>query len=856
MAVKRISDLNIEDRGLLTAIYGHVNNEEYFVDDDLRQYSISQQLFLYLKEKSFTSVVFYDGTDNYYSFCQQDLLRFLGLVVHADHDEQRVTHARRRNFSGPLGTSRLVENENGVHRSSLNPAAAAAAIHLVSDYGIANYFRTAQTILLLETLKSCLNPDNGERFAVIFRRPETTRFDTVDRYVEMLGKFNEVQQLVKSPHRVLVVYNSPNAHALWKQMQDAPYVLFSHSTIQDKFFNYAQEIPSVIPQSTFQVSLPDQTEIHNWLNRERIINGVAIPNGTPSNLAVLRLAQERKKIRDMSKIDLPKFLERIDTISAWDQLRKLRGIEGIISQFTRIIRNLQQGRATNRKLRPHMCFKGNPGTGKTVIAGFISEILKEEGLLSLGHVVKANPTKMISDHIGGTRIKTQALCDEARGGVLFIDEAYGLFDTSDNGFGKEAVEVLIQFMENDSDSLVILAGYPDDIDSLLQKSNPGFVRRFVPSHHLLFEDYPPSVLYAIALDSLADFEMTVEFKDGLQQLIIKSFERRTKGWGNAGWVETLVQEIIEEANSRYSEVTLVHGPLTFEDLPAKYRRIVSPVADNGLMHSSAWQRLEVDFIGLEKMKAALRDILNSIKTDKLRRERTGATAKAPRLNFVFRGSSGTGKTEVARMLGEILFDYGLLSDPAVIECRREHVIGEYVGQTAPKVKSKFTEAIGKVLFIDEAYAICNSSQDMYGKEAIDAIVGNLTDPSYEGKMAIIMAGYPDEMDEFMSLNPGMARRFNVFVDFDNYTDEELWEIYKLKVRHESLRVQDVCRPLAISWFSAFPRNDQFMNAGLAVQLLGLTKSALDRRIQSIPTDQITDDLLHTISEVDFPNYQA
>lgn len=856
MAVKRIRDLKIKDRGLLTAIFGHVNDEEYFVDSDLRQYSLSQQLFLYLKEEGFTCVVFYDGSDNYHSFSQEDLARFQN-IGEADSRNKRQIHHIRRAIRGPLGTKRLEAKRSTNIQETNDAEIQLPTIQVVSRLGEANrFFRTETNIGLLEDLKRCLSPDNSERVAVVFRRPETARFDIADKYIELFGKLNEVQRLVRSPHRVLVVFNSPNAQALWKQMQDAPSGLFAHSTIQAKFFNHEQDVASVISHSTYQVSLPDQTEIHNWLNRERIVNGVSIPKSIPTELAVLRLTQERRKICDMGRMDLPKFLERIDTTSAWDQLRKLRGIDGIVSQVTRIIRNLQQGRATNRKLRPHMCFKGNPGTGKTVIAGFISEILKEEGLLSLGHVVKANPTKMISDHIGGTRIKTQALCDEARGGVLFIDEAYGLLDTSDNGFGKEAVEVLIQFMENDPDSLVILAGYPDDIDSLLQKSNPGFVRRFVPSHHLLFEDYPPSVLYAIAVDSLADFELTEEFKDGLQQLITKSFERRAKGWGNAGWVETLVQEIIEEANSRHSEVPLVRGPLTFEDLPAKYRRIVSPVAANGLMNSSAWTRLESEFIGLEKMKATLRDILNSIKTDKLRRERSGASAKAPRLNFIFRGSSGTGKTEVARMLGEILFDYGLLNDPAVIECRREDVIGEYLGQTAPKVKRRFTDAIGKVLFIDEAYAICNGSQDIYGKEAIDAIVGNLTDPSYEGKMAIIMAGYPDQMDEFMSLNPGMARRFNVFVDFDNYTDEELWEIYRLKVRHEGLRVRDGCRPLAVSWFSAFPRNDHFMNAGLAVQLLGLTKSALDRRIQSIPNDQITDDLLHTISEVDFPNYQA
>ena len=116
--------------------------------------------------------------------------------------------------------------------------------------------------------------------------------------------------------------------------------------------------------------------------------------------------------------------------------------------------------------------------------------------------MKVTVGDLVGEYVGATRIKTQSICDKAKGGVLFIDEAYGLLDNAENGFGKEAIEVLIQFMENNEDSLVILAGYTDKIDKLLKEGNDGFTSRFNKSNHFLFKDYPADVLYEIAKEKL------------------------------------------------------------------------------------------------------------------------------------------------------------------------------------------------------------------------------------------------------------------------------------------------------------------------------------------------------------------
>ena len=179
-------------------------------------------------------------------------------------------------------------------------------------------------------------------------------------------------------------------------------------------------------------------------------------------------------------------VENKSNCDAMNQLQKLIGLENVKKHFERYRANYKsccEGRG-DVKFNQHMVFMGNPGTGKTTVAKLFTNILYEDGLLSRGQFVEATPVDLISDYIGQTRAKAEALCERAKGGVLFLDEAYGII--IHNGFGQEAIDVLIQFMVNNDDSLVILADYTNEMKKFLDHTGIG--RHFI-TNEFYFDDY-------------------------------------------------------------------------------------------------------------------------------------------------------------------------------------------------------------------------------------------------------------------------------------------------------------------------------------------------------------------------------
>jgi AAA+ superfamily predicted ATPase len=256
-------------------------------------------------------------------------------------------------------------------------------------------------------------------------------------------------------------------------------------------------------------------------------------------------------------------------------------------------------------------------------------------------------------------------------------------------------------------------------------------------------------------------------------------------------------------------------------------------------------------IGLTTVKQQLGEIINSIRANKRRAEITSVGGN-DFLTFVFRGNPTTGKTTVARMMGEILCEYGILKSPEVVECSRFEIVGPYIGQTAPRVRELFERAKGKTLFIDEIHSLATSEHDDFGKEAINEIVALMTSPEFQGQMAFVITGYPDETNNFLAQNPGIKRRFNYYIDFEDYTNEELWEIFLSVAKSAGFTVEDNCRETAIKCFKSIPRGKNFGNAGCAHELFQITKLNLDNRIAAtFDLDNVDASVLNTITLQDF-----
>ncbi|NBJ68309.1 MULTISPECIES: AAA family ATPase [Clostridia] len=181
------------------------------------------------------------------------------------------------------------------------------------------------------------------------------------------------------------------------------------------------------------------------------------------------------------------------------------------------------------------------------------------------------------------------------------------------------------------------------------------------------------------------------------------------------------------------------------------------------------------FVGMKQLKERIKEIYATVVINE-KRKALGLVNHQQVLHMLFKGNPGTGKTTVARKLAKLYYDMNLLSKGHFIEAERADLVGEYIGQTAQKTRSIVQKAQGGVLFIDEAYSLARGGEKDFGKEAIDTLVKHMED--YQHDFVLILAGYPYEMERFLTLNPGLESRFPFILDFRDFEAGELLSIAK------------------------------------------------------------------------------
>ena len=184
-------------------------------------------------------------------------------------------------------------------------------------------------------------------------------------------------------------------------------------------------------------------------------------------------------------------------------------------------------------------------------------------------------------------------------------------------------------------------------------------------------------------------------------------------------------------------------------------------------------------IGLTRVKSDVESLRNFVLVQR-QREENGLKPASVSYHCVFSGSPGTGKTTVARIVAGIYKEMGILKKGHLVEVQRADLVGEYMGQTAPKTNAKIDEALDGVLFIDEAYSLADGSPyDQYGREAVDTILKRMEDD--RDRLVVILAGYSDPIKTFIHSNPGLESRFNRYIHFDDYTADELLKIFEFNM---------------------------------------------------------------------------
>ncbi|KAF9641711.1 putative aaa family protein [Lasiodiplodia theobromae] len=480
------------------------------------------------------------------------------------------------------------------------------------------------------------------------------------------------------------------------------------------------------------------------------------------------------------------------TSRAWTQLQEMIGLDSVKASIKATIEMIK--RNYGRELREekplqvslNQVYVGSPGTGKTTVAKLYGQILAELGLLSKGDVVLKNPSDFIGDAVGKSEAKTRGILAATVGKVLIIDEAYMLDAGSDATAGRQAdpyregvINTIVAEVQGNlgEDRCIILTGYEDRMKALFRNTNPGLARRFPIERAFRFENFDIDQLMQVM--RLKMHQQDIRATDRALAVARGVLERALMrpSFSNGGEVERCLADAKSNHEARQAkrpESEQEAGTLLeAEDFDLECGRLVDDAKSScrdilgGLVDESIIETLE-EYQRLWRVA----------------KQRGCDARKLVPTRLLFKGGPGTGKTTVARTLGRLFYNMGLLATDEVVECSVTDMIGQYVGQTAPKAREQLRKGLGKVLLIDEVHHIGGAGG--YGAEALREIVAFLNNPWHRDRLVVVLIGLPKHIDLLMAVVPSLSGHFPDELLFPDLTPQACIDLLARELAHQRI----------------------------------------------------------------------
>lgn len=748
--------------------------------------------------------------------------------------------------------------------------------------------------------------------AIVIDNPQNITWSSNTIEEDITGLINIQKGTIAFNTRLLILYDVASTEELYHNTISSAF--FCSKFIID-FFRQQENEHSNNP-SLFCIGNPERKEYENWLNRIRINGLISsqyvfsfpydklVDQIILQNLSIKRLndrfRQEGEAFFDSLKVE--EFSE--DLLS--QSLSKIHGQEDNISVIKEKVVDWLNEPEDDEKRPLNLMFAGPTGTGKTYTAKQICKTLKSRGYAwvyikmnqytneadtwrlfgsTTGHIGSNEDPKIIAEHKKSDRLVI--LFDEfEKAHPSLYSPLMNLLDEGivENGHGKDfdLRKSIIIFTTNlaqgklteKKKELIQLKSSPD---------SPSYQKAI--TEILIGENrYPPEFWGRFSWF----FVYNRPSKETVAEIVIEEIRKLSNRYGIT--INNISKEILLNLTNEFSESPVGMRPMksTIKSrLSGKFHEIkkhneganneyditedfqlaksqspnIIPVGElasaitqlpefNQVSHQSDEDILSelYGMVGLRKVKESIEGIIADVKAKQIRAQYGQTKESKVNLSFVFKGNPGTGKTTVAQLLGRVLVNYGLISNSDVVKYTKGSLIDGYVGGGSRNVEKMFEDSVGKVLFIDEAYQLADDD----AKDAKDAITNMLTDPRFEDKLAVVLAGYPGDMAKLISSNPGLKSRFTQDIFFEDYTNDDLTEIFRRMLVAENFIIAENTLIYAKAYFASLRRNKEFGNAREAKNLRDKVKKKLGTRLLKV-TNPSKEEAFTIIPE-DFPNF--